>query len=146
MSYNYDIKKKKLSEITRATFKEAIELAYKEGITSVAPLGCSGDTIIIHQGEGNNTTSRQSQVSIRNYGGDAELLITDMDGNFLFYGRFRIDHGKTFVINQYWRIFNLVKDKIETIVKREKKLVIADHATKTIGFEILKAASGIVTF
>ena len=105
---NYSMVKENLYEITKETFKEAIFLAYKGGITSLAPLGFSGDTIVIH-GSKSEKTSRVSQVSVRNYSGDAELLITDKEGHFLFYGRYRVDLGLDFLVEQYWSIFNNVK-------------------------------------
>lgn len=116
MSYNKQILKTSLDQITKETFKEAVFLCYKDGITSKAPLGWSGDSIVLF---GTEEDGRKSLVSIRNYCGNAELLITDMDGYFLFYGRFSIDLGIEFVVDQYWQIFNLVKDKIETIVERK---------------------------
>lgn len=139
---NKEIEKEDISEITKETFKEAIYLAYRDGITSKAPLGFSGDTIIIH-GDKNETTSRVSQVSVRNYCGDAELLITDQVGNFLFYGRFRIDLGVEYVVEQYWNIFNLVKDSIKDIVIRKssfKNIQIPDNCPITEGFKILELA------
>ncbi len=142
---NYSIKKENLYEITKETFKEAIFLAYKGGITSLAPLGFSGDTIIVH-GTKNEKTSRVSQVSIRNYCGDAELLISDKVGSFLFYGRFRVDLGLDFVVEQYWQIFKKVKRDILKEVKRTsefKDIEIPADVKTTVGFDMLFAFQGI---
>jgi len=138
---NYSMIKENLYEITKETFKEAIFLAYKGGITSLAPLGFSGDTIILH-GTKNEKTSRVSQVSIRNYSGDAELLITDREGHFLFYGRFRVDLGLDFLVEQYWTIFNSVKMSILKVIERTsefKDIEIHENVEKTVGFDMLFA-------
>ncbi|MFY7733755.1 MAG: hypothetical protein ACOVSR_09755 [Bacteroidia bacterium] len=138
---NYSMAKENLCEITKETFKEAVFMAYKGGIISLAPLGFSGDTIIIH-GTKNEKTSRVSEVSIRNYSGDAELLITDSEGHFLFLGRFRVDLGLDFLVEQYWAIFNSVKMSILKIVKRTsefKYIEIPENVEKTVGFDMLFA-------
>lgn len=138
---NYKYAKSSLSEITKETFKEAIFLCYKDGITSLAPLGFSGDTIILH-GSKSADVSRISQVSIRNYSGDAELLITDRKGHFLFYGRFSVDLGLDLLADQYWLIYNTVKDKICSVVERTsqfKDMEIPENVDRTIGFEMLYA-------
>ncbi|HOZ91032.1 MAG TPA: hypothetical protein PLJ18_11825 [Niabella sp.] len=142
MSIVIDFKKEKLSEITKETFKEAIFLAYKDGVTSVAPLGFSGNTIILH-GSSNEKTSRVSQVSVRNYSGDAELLITDIKGSFLFYGRFRVDLGIDFVAHQYWIIFKKVRKYILKEVPRIsefKDIEIPHNCNRSSGFDILHHA------
>ncbi len=134
-----EIKKESLAKITKKTFKDAVFMAYKGGITSLAPLGFSGDTIILHGSE-TEKNSRVSQVSIRNYSGDAELLITDAAGNFLFYGRFRVDLGLDFLVEQYWQIFKHLKPKIKSTVERSsqfKDIEIPKNVSRTIGFNML---------
>jgi hypothetical protein len=64
---NIIIKKASLKEINLDAIKEAIFLAYKGGITSVATLGHSGDTIILYEQKDEGELGRRSQVSIRNY-------------------------------------------------------------------------------
>lgn len=110
MAYDKTLLKNKLSEISKNTFKEAIFLSYKNGCTSSAPLGWSGDNIVLF---GTEENGRRSLVSIRNYCGDAELLITDVKGNFLFYGRFDVNLGLEFLADQYYRIFRKVKKEIQ---------------------------------
>jgi len=139
MAYNYLIKKESIDEITKNTFKEAIFLSYKDGIKTIAPLGLSGDDIVIF---GKKKDNRKSIVSIRNYCGDAELLITDINGHFIFYGRYDIDMGIDFVCEQYWQMFNKVKNKIETIMPNKSKfenLKINSDCEVSEEFAMLKA-------
>jgi len=109
MSTNEKIKKDSLSKITLNLIKRAIYLSYDCGTTSSAPLGFSGDTILLH---GLDRPNRVSQVSIRMHSGSSELLITDKIGAFLFYGKFDNIMGLDFIASQYLRIFKSVKHKI----------------------------------
>lgn len=139
MSYNRSIMKNTLDEINIDSFKEAIFLCYKDGITSVAPLGISGDTILLHA---TNGESRRSEVSIRNYCGDAELLITDAKGNFIFYGRFHCSVGVESLAFEYFRIFTKVKDRIIGELPNRPNFSncnISESATISQGFEMLQA-------
>lgn len=144
MSRDIKMKKASLSEITKETFEEAIFMAYKGGITSVAPLGFSGDTIIIFEGEKEKgkENDRVSQISIRNYGNDAELLITDVAGSFIFSGRFHVSLGVDFLATQYSEIFEKVKHKILSKLDERPdfaNLDIPDTATRSFGFDMLFA-------
>ena len=106
-----EIMKTDLSQITKKDFEDAIFLSYRDGITSIAPLGFSGDTIYIF---GSNQEENDSRISIRNYCGNAELLIANKKGSFLFYGRFDCRIGIEFLASEYFRIFNLVSKLIES--------------------------------
>jgi len=137
--YNKELHKTELSEITKELFKEAVFLSYKDGITSLAPFGFSGDDILLF---GSEKDGRKSVVSVRNYSGSTELLITDLKGRFLFYGRYLIDLGIDFVTDQYWNIFQLLKNKIEIEVEKIsdfKDVELSKDCKLTIGFEILSA-------
>jgi len=111
MAYNYEMRKKQLGRLQINDFQNAILAAYKSGVTSKAPLGWSSDTIVLH---GQAEPSRISLVSIRNYCGDAELLITDKKGNFLFYGRLDINLGVRRISLNYYDIFNSVYKHIRS--------------------------------
>lgn len=137
--YNKELLKEKLENITKQTFKDAIYLCYKDGITSIAPLGFSGDTIMLYGCECNG---RSSVVSIRNYCGNAELLITDKKGSFLFYGRYDISIGIEFVLEQYWKIFLMMYDMIETNlenISEFKNVKINSNCEASEGFAMLNA-------
>ena len=115
MGYNKILIKNSLDKITRPLFKKAIFECYRKGITSTAPLGWSGDNILLY---GNEEGHRVSVISIRNYCGSAELLITDKKGHFLFYGRYDVNLGLEFIAEQYYQIFRLVKHKIEAEIEQ----------------------------
>lgn len=133
---NTELRKIAIDEITKHHFEQAIYLAYRDGITGQAPLGFSGDTIILF-GE-----DRKSQVSIRNYCNDAELLICDARGNFLFLGRYDINLGIDFVVDQYWEIFNKVKSSIEIVlpeISQFANVKVNDRCAVSDGFAMLLA-------
>lgn len=135
--YNVELLQSSVSKITKELIQQAVFLAYRDGITSKAPLGSAGDSVLLL----GSASPRSSYISIRNYCGDAELLITDTEGHFLFYGRFRIDLGLDFVVDQYWSIFKKVKSKITTNVERVsifKDVTLNKNVEYTEGFEILK--------
>jgi len=139
MSYNRQIIKNSLDEITVDSFKEAIFLCYKGGITSVAPLGFSGDTILLFAQDGKG---RVSHVSIRNYGGDPELLITDPAGRFIFYGRFDVSLQVEKLAFEYFRIFTKVKDMILTELPKRPEFAdvsISENVSFSEGFRMLQA-------
>jgi hypothetical protein len=128
-------KKSSLDEITLNDFQEAVFKCFSGGITSIAPLGYSGEDVYLFG------TSRRSEVSIRMHSGDAKMLITDTEGAFIFYGGFDIDFGVEFVSEQYWQIFNKVKDKIQTKMPKLpqfKDLKVNKDMTYTEGFEMMK--------
>jgi hypothetical protein len=102
---------KKLEEITKRDFKEAIAKCLDKGIKHVAPLGSAGENVLIH-GRRTPYVSRVSYVSLRLYNKDVELLLTDTKGDFLFYGRHHLSLGLDYISNSYYQIF---KDNIEYI-------------------------------
>lgn len=100
--------KKELSEINFELLVQVIEFVYTIGHNSFAPLGCSGNTYILYG------SSRKKEISLRLHSGDVELLITDMVGNFLFYGKFDISLLPTsFIAKQYLSIIENVKHLLD---------------------------------
>jgi len=117
MAYNYAFIKEDLNDITLEDFKTVMAVGLKSGINHIAPLGCSGDDFNLYgrfipsseSTDGN--WKRESCVSIRNYCGTPELLISDKSGNTLYYGRFyHMEFGD--MAKEYFRIFCMLKDKI----------------------------------
>lgn len=135
------MKVKCLSDINLQTFKDGIFLAYKDGITSIAPLGMSGNTVILYEAKEEKQSGRVSQVSLRNYCGSVELLITDVKGSFLFYGRYDYRIGLSFVAKEYFRVFNKVRKHIQKELPKMdlSKVEVNENYTKTIGFEMLES-------
>ena len=91
------------------------------GISSVAPLGFSGDTyymfgkMIDAKESEDGKWHRVSQVTFRNYCGTLEMLITSKNGHFLIYNKLDcLSYDE--IIDEYYREFCLVKHLIETEV------------------------------
>ncbi|MBF03209.1 MAG: hypothetical protein CMP76_07930 [Flavobacterium sp.] len=105
---NYSLKVKSLKDITPALIKKAIQLTKGIGTISKAPLGSSGQTILLFSKTGSPEITRSSQISVRLYNHDVELLITNKDGYFLFYGRYDYQLGIDFIATEYFRIFKKI--------------------------------------
>lgn len=120
------MKKDNLYDIKLKDFRSAMSIAMNAGHNSVAPLGMSGDTIMLH-GE-----RRVEEVSIRLYCGDPKLLITNKSKDFLFYGRYDIRMGFDKVAKEYFRIFKMLRDLIPEESKYDKKKIIVDNAKKSM--------------
>ena len=141
---NYKYKKNTLDEITEELIFEAACTTMTSGFTSIAPLGFNGDTFILYEGvkeEGNNTT-RCSQISLRNYCGILELLITDKEGGFIIYNQL---DGLTAeeIVKEYYRQFLTVKHLIDKKIERafqEAKFVkpVSELIEESVGFKILE--------
>lgn len=138
---NHALQVKTLKEITLQSFIDAISISLGAGVSSVAPLGFSGDTFILHEAERKEGRSRSEQVSIRMYSGSPELLITDKKGRFLFYGRYDGGMGIDFLAKQYYSIFRKVKKYIKSNAPELAKANLdgAQHCVPTEGFAMLKA-------
>lgn len=102
----YTYKKENLDDITLDYMKEMAIITMKAKIENFALLGCSSNDFILFSGKG------KSQVSFRNYCGNLEMLITDINRNFLIYTQ--ID-GLSFdeLLEEYYRQFLKVKHLIE---------------------------------
>lgn len=140
---NYKFHKNNLNEITLETFKEIIAYVILSPITNLAPLGFSGENYYLYgkmvekEESQDGKWHRVSLVSFRNYCGKPELLITDYDGRFLFYGSFDInDYEK--IANLLYNCFLGVKDKIDKIEEKTKIDIDLSKAKLSIGFDMLK--------
>lgn len=118
---NKELLQGSLSGISRELIEKAIRVAYRDGIVSSAPLGYSGATIMLY---GINEPRRKSQVSIRNHSGNAEMLITDIEGTFLFHGKFHIGLGVEWIANHYYNIFCLIEEHIETLAPTKSRIAL----------------------
>ena len=117
MSYNYAFVKDNVNDITLEDFKTAMAVCIKSGISHIAPLGCSGDNFCLYgkflsAEETRDGWRRQSIVSVRNYCGSPEVLISNKSGKTLYYGKYYYI-GFDEMANEYFRIFTMLKDKID---------------------------------
>ncbi len=118
MAYNYAFIKEDLGSITLEDFKTVMAVCLKNGINHVAPLGCSGDDFNLYgrffpsSEMVDGKWKRESCVSVRNYCGTPELLISDKSGTTLYYGRFYHMEFED-MAKEYFRIFSMLKDKID---------------------------------
>lgn len=143
MAYNYSLRVEDISRVTLQLFKDAYFLAYKDGITSCAPLGFSGDTILLF---GDEKGGRKSVVSLRNYGNDIELLITDLGGSFIFHGRYHVSMGVEFIVHEYFKIFEQCKQFIQTCIPTRPdfaNLDIPENVKVSQGWDMLSAWLGV---
>lgn len=92
-----------LDEISIEFIKEVIEFSYSAGHKHHAPLGCSGDDLLLYG------QSRRKEISLRLHSGYVKLLVTDNCGSFLFYGGFDTSLlPVSFIANQYYEIIQHV--------------------------------------
>ena len=60
----------------------------------------------------------------------------------MFHGRYRIDLGLDFIVEQYWLIFNSVKRSILKVINRTsefKEVQLSENVDPTAGFDVLDA-------
>lgn len=91
--HNYAFVKENLDDITLEYFKMVAITCMNSGINSICPFGCSGDNFMLYgkfikaeESEDGNW-HRKSMVSLRNYFGSLEMLVTDKKGRFLVYSK-----------------------------------------------------------
>lgn len=101
--------KANISDISIKTFEEAVEACFSCGIKNYALLGYSGDDILLF---GSVNGGRHSVVSVRNHSGMCELLITDVEGHFLYLGKYSPVLTHPVIAFQFMEAFDLVKNFI----------------------------------
>lgn len=108
---------KELDKITLKDFKDGIIHCLEGGLNYYAPLGSAGNNYLLY-GKRTADEHRVSHVSLRLYNKDVELLLTDTQGSFLFYGRHHLSRGLDYISKSYYKIFrdNLkdIKGKIKS--------------------------------
>lgn len=140
----YKFHKDKIEEISKEFLKEVITYIMLAPITSIAPLGFSGEDyylygrFIKHTESEDRKWHRESIISLRKYCNCPELLITDKDGRFLFYGRYDVNDYE-FIIDRFYEIIQLLKNKVNTIEERKELPEINfDENNLTKGWDMLK--------
>lgn len=141
---NYCFVKDNLDDITKEYMSMVAKVAMNTGISTIAPLGFSGDSFYLYGRFIDNKESddgkwhRESVVSFRNYCDTLEMLITDKSGKFLIYTK---KDGLAFdeLIDSFYFDFCSVKSLIDGNVKPTfEKTEINNDAQLSMGFEILK--------
>lgn len=142
---SYKFSQNNIDSITKELLKEVIAYVILAPITSIAPLGFSGSDYYLYGKFIESTKSddgdwhRQSIVSIRNYNGCPELLITDKNGRFLFYGEYDVN-DYDFIVDRFYETIQLLKNKIDSVEEKiETPKSDFSQANLSIGFEILQA-------
>lgn len=144
--YNYAFVKENLNDITLDYFKMVAITCMNSGIANIAPFGCSGDHFIIYgkfidaKESKDEKWHRESMVSLRNYFGTLEMLVTDKKGRFLVYSKvdgMSVDE----VIEELFREFCSVKHLITKTTKETFKdaLEISNETELSEGFKMLEA-------
>jgi hypothetical protein len=131
-----------LDKITKKNFRAGIIHCIKGGLTSHAMLGSSGETYIMN-GSKSSDVSRISQVSLRLYNKDVELLLTDTKGDFLFCGRYHLSHGIDFLTNEYYRIFKANLEWIKTVAPNRNSVDLTDYTKFKKAFIVIPHWSDI---
>lgn len=91
----------KQNQVTTLELKSAIEKTVGTGFTSKAPLGSSGQTVLLYGAKG-----RRSSISIRLHSSGVELLITNSCGDFLFYGKYHEKLGSDFISKRFKEVID----------------------------------------
>jgi len=86
----------KNNQVTALELKKAIEKTVGNGYVNKAPLGSSGQTVLVY-GE----KERRSSISVRLHSSGVELLICNSSGNFLFYGKYHEKLGVEFISKRF---------------------------------------------
>lgn len=125
--------KENLNDITYDHFATAAFAAMAAEYANVGVLGIpTGDDIVVFGSEGkeNGKFYRRSVVSLRNYCGTLEMLITDAKGRFLVYSK--VDGlSAEDVVKELFRQFQAVKQLVETETE-------PSFRKKEIGKEIIR--------
>lgn len=110
---NILFQKQNLSDIDLNLFQEVLTECLSQGHSGFAPLGASGDDFILYTqynpSEKPSRVTRDRQLSIRLHNSTPEMLITDRDGRFIFYGKFHKTLGVEFISNEFFRLFKELK-------------------------------------
>ena len=141
----YAFVKENLDDITLDYFKMVANICMCSEITNIAPLGFSGDDFILFGRFIEASESKdgkwhmESMVTLRNYCGGLEMLVTDKKGNFLVHSN--VDGmSQDEVVEELYREFLSVKHLVMKTTKRAfENWDVSKNAEFSEGFEILKA-------
>ena len=161
---NVDLKE--LENITLNDFINYVKKVRNDEITSVAPLGFSGDAFIIFENKNkplrkefisgeeyekleetgyfgkegyNKPIARSCQLSFRKYNNECELLITDYEGNFLTYSKLNFCFDDEFIGTNFYNLFLQLKPYMNKVVEKIDEPINFNKVNFSIGFEMINA-------
>lgn len=137
--------KKNVDDITKDDFREALETILNGKVTTVAPLGFSGDSLYLYNnptprenGEGNISWS--GCVTMRTWCDIPVLLIGNKEGIWLCCLKINRVMGFDYILNEFHRAFENVKHLIDRHDKHEHEVEFHDDVKVSEGFKILELA------
>lgn len=157
---------KKLETLKKEDFIQYVSKVRNDEITSVAPLGFSSDDFIIFENKNkplrkefiseeeyeeleetgyfgkegyNKPVMRSCQVSMRKYGSECELLITDYEGNFLTFSKLNFCFDDTYIGTKFYDLFIELKPFIGTTIKTLDNDIDFSKVKFSIGFDMLES-------
>lgn len=135
---------KKLENITEQDFINCVNKVRNDNITNVAPLGFSGDDLILYENEEKplnkrgKLVSRSSQLSFRKYCDECELLITDMVGNFLTHSKLNFVFSDEYIGKKFYELFIDLKPYMNKEIEIINTEIDFKNVNYSKGFEILQ--------
>ena len=142
---NVDLKE--LENISLNDFINYVKKVRNDEITSVAPLGFSGENYIVFENK-NKSSLRSCELSFRKYCNECELLITDYEGNFLTYSKLNFCFDDEFIGTNFYNLFLQLKPYMNKVIKKIDEPINFDKVKFSIGFEMIdtymKTKAGLV--
>ena len=159
-----NVKLKELDNITLNDFINYVKKVRNDEITSVAPVGFSGDDFIVFENKNkplrkefiskeeyekleetgyfgkegyNKPVSRSCQLSFRKYCDECELLITDYEGNFLTHSKLNFCFDDDFIGTNFYNLFLQLKPYMNKVVEKIDIPINFNKVNFSIGFEMI---------
>lgn len=136
--------KTNITEITKDDFKEALEKVFNDEITTIAPFGMSTGHIYLY----NNPTPKEEPetgfigwsccVTLRAWSDMPELLIGNKSGDWLCHLKISRCMGFDYILDEFYRQFENVKDLIECFANEELKVKFSKDMKETNWLEASK--------
>lgn len=132
-----------VNDITKDDFRQALETILNGKVTTLAPLGFSGDKLYLYDNR-TKGVSHSGCVTMRTWSNMPELLIGNKAGRWLCHLKIDRIMGFDYILNEFHRQFENVKHLIDGFDKEEHKQELSTDSKRTIGFAILEAATRTV--
>jgi hypothetical protein len=128
-----------VNEITKLDFRDALEIVWNGKVTTIAPLGFSGDNLYLY----NNKTEGKSWsgcVTMRTHSGMPELLIANKAGRWLSFMKVDPLMDFEYVLDEFYRQFENVKHLIDGFHDKENAVEFSADVQYSAGFKLLELA------